>query len=174
MKKGLCLGLCCPLPWTLLLHSLPSPDVSLSFQRPGFWDPPPLLKSQVQTSIPYYVSELSAVPNQRQPDLLLLLLIDLIFSYQRAGRDWGGRSQHISDVGSLMTGNLGHGLALISPSQSFGSLKGHFQLLLSPQTPVLDGEKVEGLIRPVYLSNLPKPRALDRNSQHPYLSTGHS
>lgn len=73
-----------------------------------------------------------------------------------------------------MTGNLGHGLAPISPSHSFGSLKGHFQLLLSPHTPVLDGEKVEGLIRPIYLSKLPKPRALDRNSQNSDLSTGHS
>lgn len=49
---------------------------------------PPLLKGQVQTSMPCYVSELSSVPNQRQLDLLLLL-IDLIFSYQRAGRGWG-------------------------------------------------------------------------------------
>lgn len=71
-----------PLPF---LHSLLNPEVSS--QRIGVRNPLPLLKGQVQTSIPCYVSELSSVPNQRQPDLLLL--IDLIFSYQRAGRGWG-------------------------------------------------------------------------------------
>lgn len=132
----------------------------------------------MQTSIPCYVSELSTVPNQRQPDRLLLL-IDLIFSYQRAGRGWGDsvdqKPAHISDVGSLITGNLGHGLALSSsdspPPQSFGSLKGHFQLLLLPQTQVLHGEKVEGSVRPCV--SLKPPQTLSSGQKCPAFQSEH-
>lgn len=49
-----------------------------------------------------------------------------------------------------------------------------FSAPLQSLNPVLYGEKVDGLIRPICLSNLPKPQALDRNSQHSDLSTGHS
>lgn len=45
--------------------------------------PTPPLKGQAQTPIPCYVSELSSVPNQHQPDLLL---IDLISSYRERGQ----------------------------------------------------------------------------------------
>lgn len=97
-------------PWTWIF---PSPFVFSP--KAWIWDPSHF-QGQIQTLIPCYVSELSTVPNQ-QPGppsyslLFLLLLIDLIFSYQRGGWGWQMawiRSQHISDVGSLIPGNLGH------------------------------------------------------------------
>jgi hypothetical protein len=95
----------------------------------------PTTEGPSPTSIPCYVSELSTVPNKHQPDLLLLI-IDLIFSYRELARVEEMaliRSQHVSDVGALITGNLGHRLALSSsrpPPQLFWFMKGHFQKLL--------------------------------------------
>jgi hypothetical protein len=69
------------LPSALVLRSRSCPSEGMVSEVPT-----PPLKCQVQTSIPCYVSELSSVPNQSQPDLLL---IDLISSYRERGQ--GGR-----------------------------------------------------------------------------------
>lgn len=133
--------------------------------------PTPPLKGQAQTSIPCYVSELSSVPNQRQPDLLL---IDLISSYREARVEEMAliRSQHVSDVGTFITGNLGHGLALSGSDPPLYSFRVHGRAFSvtphssSPRLPWKEAESPIRLLSTSLISSNPGQKFPEFHSEH--------
>lgn len=164
-------GLCCPLSWTLLLHPLPSlmslfPKAWVLRSTPTTQGPSPNLNPLLCKWI-MCCSQPAPARSPPPPNWFNLLMPESWagLGRQKPTHQW---PRLINDRESRSRIGSDFPLPVIWVSER--------TLSAPPQSsnPILYGEKVEGLTRPIYYSSLPKHWALDRNSQHSDLSTGHS